>query len=573
MTLPGVTPFPPEFAARYRARGYWADRPLIAHFLDAFGQFAGRMAVIDDTGSYTYAELAQASQRVALNLLDLGLRPGDRVVLQLPNTRLFASLYFGLQRIGAIPIMALPSHRYRELRQFVGLSGAVAAAAPATAGETDFAELHRRVSAEHPGLRLSILQGEAGRAADREAGSAADREAGGAPGRIGLEELHERRPVSHTAADLARIAAGIDPCDPAVFQLSGGTTGIPKLIPRTHNDYAFNSRLAVSVCDVRAGDVLLDVLPIAHNLPLACPGLQGFLLSGATVYLSRSTRGRDVFAVIDRHRVTHIHVVPALAIQWINHPAADDFDLGSVRVVQSGGQRLQPETRLRAERVFRNVTVQENFGMAEGLLMFVRLDDPREVRLETVGRPICPDDEVRLVDEDGADVPDGEIGELWARGPYTLRGYYNAPGHNQRSFSPDGFYRSGDLMWRHPSGNYVVAGRTKDLINRGGEKISAEEVENLILGHPAVLNVACVPVPDPVLGERMCACVLLRPGRRLTLPELTEFLLAEEMAKHKLPERLAVLDALPLSPVGKVAKKRLAEMLADGTVKAERREA
>ena len=552
MTLPGVTPFPPEFAARYRARGYWADRPLIAHFLDAFDQFAGRVAVIDDTGSYTYAELADASQRVALNLLDLGLQPGDRVVLQLPNTRFFASLYFGLQRIGVIPIMALPSHRYRELRQFVGLSGAVAAAAPATAGETDFAELHRRVSAEHPALRLSILQG-------------------GAPGRIGLEELHERRPARHSPADLARIAAGIDPCDPAVFQLSGGTTGIPKLIPRTHNDYAFNSRLAVSVCGVRAGDVLLDALPIAHNLPLACPGLQGFLLTGATVYLSRSTRGPDVFAVIDRHRVTHIHVVPALLIQWINHPAAGDFDLGSVRVVQSGGQRLQPETRVRAERVFRNVTVQENFGMAEGLLMFVRLDDPPEVRLETVGRPICPDDEVRLVDEDGADVPDGEIGELWARGPYTLRGYYNAPEHNQRSFSPDGFYRSGDLMWRHPSGNYVVAGRTKDLINRGGEKISAEEVENLILGHPAVLNVACVPVPDPVLGERMCACVLLRPGRRLTLPELTEFLLAEEMAKHKLPEQLATLDALPLSPVGKVAKKRLAEMLADGTVVAERR--
>jgi 2,3-dihydroxybenzoate-AMP ligase len=570
MTLPGVTPYPPEFAARYRARGYWADRPLIAHFLDAFDQFADRVAVIDDTGSCTYAELADASQRVALNLLDLGLQPGDRVVLQLPNTRFFASLYFGLQRIGAIPIMALPSHRYRELRQFVGLSGAVAAAAPATAGETDFAELHRRVSAEHPALRLSILQGAAGRAPK---GGAPGRQASGAPGRIGLEELHERRPARHSAGDLARIAAGIDPCDPAVFQLSGGTTGIPKLIPRTHNDYAFNSRLAVSVCDVRAGDVLLDALPIAHNLPLACPGLQGFLLTGATVYLSRSTRGADVFAVIDRYRVTHMHVVPALLIQWINHPAAEDFDLGSVRVVQSGGQRLQPETRLRAERVFRHVTVQENFGMAEGLLMFVRLDDPPEVRLETVGRPICPDDEVRLVDEDGADVPDGEIGELWARGPYTLRGYYNAPEHNQRSFSPDGFYHSGDLMWRHRSGNYVVAGRTKDLINRGGEKISAEEVENLILGHPAVLDVACVPVPDPVLGERMCACVLLRPGRRLTLPELTDFLLAEEMAKQKLPEQLATMDALPLSPVGKVAKKRLAEMLADGTVVAERREA
>jgi 2,3-dihydroxybenzoate-AMP ligase len=547
VSLPGVTPFPPEFAARYRARGYWEDRPLISHFLPLFADYAGRPAVVDDEGSYTYAELGAASERVALNLLDLGLMPRDRVVVQLPNTRLFASFYFALQRIGAIPIMALPSHRFRELRQFVSLSGAVAAAAPAEAREADFADLHRRVRAEQPQLRLSILQG--GRTDP-------------AAARVSLEDLHERRPARHTVADLDAILARVDPDDPAVFQLSGGTTGIPKLIPRTHNDYAFNSTMAVSVCGVRDGDVLLDVLPIAHNLPLACPGLQGFLLRGATACLSASTRGLSVFGAIDRHRVTHIHVVPALLIRWINDPVARDFDLGSVRVIQSGGQRLQPETRQRTERVFRNVTVQENFGMAEGLLMFVRLDDPPEVRLETVGRPICPDDEVRLVDEEGKDVPDGEIGELLARGPYTLRGYYNAPEHNQRAFSPDGFYRSGDLMWRHPSGNYVVAGRSKDLINRGGEKISAEEVENLILSHPAVLNVACVPVPDPELGERMCACVILRPGAALTLPELAEFLTAQEIARHKLPERMAVLERFPLSPVGKVSKKDLGAMLA-----------
>ncbi|HWG60429.1 MAG TPA: AMP-binding protein [Streptosporangiaceae bacterium] len=550
MTLPGVTPFPADFAARYRERGYWEDRPLIAHFLAAFSDYADRVAVVDDDGSFTYRELAAASARVALNLLDLGLRPADRVVVQLPNTRLFASFYFALQRIGAIPIMALPSHRYRELRQFVRLSGAVAAAAPALAGGTDFAGLHRRVRAGQEQLRLSILQGAQGPAA---------------PDCVTLEELHDRRPSGHTPADLERIGAAIDPCDPAVFQLSGGTTGIPKLIPRTHNDYAFNSKLAVSVCDVREGDVLLDVLPIEHNLPLACPGLQGFLLSGATVCMAPSARSPAVFDAIDTHRVTHIHVVPALLIRWINDPAAAGYDLGSVRVIQSGGQRLQPETRTRAERVFPNVTVQENFGMSEGLLMFVRLDDPPEVRLETVGRPICPDDEVRLVGEDGTDVADGEVGELWARGPYTLRGYYNAPEHNQRAFSPGGFYRSGDLMWRHPTGNYVVAGRTKDLINRGGEKISAEEVENLILGHPAVLNVACVPVPDPVLGERMCACVILRPRRTLTLGELAEFLTEEEIDRHKLPEELALFDSFPLSPVGKVSKKDLAAELAGRT--------
>ena len=143
-----------------------------------------------------------------------------------------------------------------------------------------------------------------------------------------------------------------------------------------------------------------------------------------------------------------------------------------------------------------------------------------------------------------------------AGAPYTLRGYFRAPEHNVRAFTPDGFYRSGDLMRRHPTGNYVVAGRSKDLINRGGEKISAEEVENLILGHPAVQNVACIPVPDDVLGERMCACIVPRTEAP-TLAELVAFLRRHEIAAFKLPERLEVLDAFPLSPIGKVSKRDL----------------
>jgi 2,3-dihydroxybenzoate-AMP ligase len=206
--------------------------------------------------------------------------------------------------------------------------------------------------------------------------------------------------------------------------------------------------------------------------------------------------------------------------------------------------------------------VQENFGMSEGMLFFVRLDDPLEVKLETCGRPICPDDEVKLVDDDGREVAPGEVGELTCRGPYTLRGYYGVPEYNARQFTPDGFYRSGDLMRLHPSGNYVVEGRKKDLINRGAEKISAEEIENLILQHPAVQNVACVPVPDPDLGERMCACVMVRPGAALTLKGLVDFLMTKEIAKFKLPERLEVFQDFPVSTFGKVSKKALAEMVA-----------
>src|SRR5206468_3952100 len=196
-------------------------------------------------------------------------------------------------------------------------------------------------------------------------------------------------------------------------------------------------------------------------------------------------------------------------------------------------------------------------------IMFVRPSDPPGGRRETCGRPASPDDEVYLVDEDGNVVPDGEPGELIVRGPYTLRGYFRSPEHNARAFTPDGFYRSGDLLRKLPSGNYVVEGRVKDLINRGDEKISAEEVENLILSHPAVLNVACVPMPDPVLGERMCAFVIPKPGRALTLKELTAFLLDKGLAKFKLPERLELTDDLPLSKFGKVAKNVLTKQLAE----------
>jgi non-ribosomal peptide synthetase component E (peptide arylation enzyme) len=233
----------------------------------------------------------------------------------------------------------------------------------------------------------------------------------------------------------------------------------------------------------------------------------------------------------------------------------------SLRIINTGGQRLQPEVSALAEKLIPSSTVQEIFGMAEGLVTFNRLDDPPQVRYGTVGPPWCEDDEIRIVDEELREVLLGEIGELIVRGPYTLRGYFRAPEVNARSFSPDGFYLSGDLMRRHPSGGFVIEGRKKDLINRGGEKISAEEVENMLLSHPAILNVACVPMPDPILGERTCAYVVPAPGARPSLEQLTAFLTQLGLAKFKLPERLELVEDFPLSPFGKVSKKDLTERI------------
>src|SRR5579875_1405192 len=538
--LEGVVPFPPEFARRYRERGYWQDRSLRDEFAPVFANYASRIALIDGERQFTYADIDRISDNLALNLLALGVRPLDRLVLQSPNVAEVVLLYFALQKIGAIPIAALASHRFSEVSQFVQISQAVGCVFPKLQGDFEFSPMIARVAKENPCMRFPIVLGQA------------------SSDEISLAQLIEK-PAGLGRGELDKIK--LDPTDPCIFQLSGGTTGVPKLIPRTHNDYAYNSKAAAQVCGVSGDSVLLLVLPIAHNLPLACPGIQGFMFNGGKVVLCQSARPEVMLPLVPKHRVTHIKVVPALLIRLINSPVLATVDTSSLRYIQSGGQRLQPEVRIRTHELIPTCFVQENFGMSEGTLMFVRADDPEEVRLETVGRPICPDDEVRLLDDDDREVAMGEVGELCTRGPYTLRGYYGAPEHNAKVFTTDGFYRSGHLMRQHPSGNYIVEGRKKDLINRGGEKISAEEIENLILSHPAVQNVACVAMPDPELGERMCACVIARAGARLTLAELVNYLSTKEIARFKLPERLELMDDFPLSTFGKVSKKTLVEMI------------
>jgi 2,3-dihydroxybenzoate-AMP ligase len=515
--LDGVVRIPPEFAARYRERGYWRDETLDQVFGSLFEGEGDRPALLFQDQVISYRQLGRRRLALASRLHELGLRPLDRVVVHLPNRPEFIYLYFALQRLGVVPILALAAHRRLEVEHFVRLAEAVAYFG------VD-GELGRAIQRDNPCLQHSLAL------PDLDAGEAD-----------------------------AGPEVAVDPDDPCVLLLSGGTTGIPKLIPRTHNDYLYNSRAAAAVQDLHGGSCQLSVAPLAHNMPLACPGVQGLLLHGGRVVLSDGTQARDVMPLVARHAVTHIAAVPALYIRWLGDPETARHDLTSVLLLQSGGQRLQPAVREQLARTFPNAFVQENFGMSEGTLFFVRREDPEIVRMETVGTPVSPDDEVRLTDEDGRDVADGEVGELTVRGPYTLRGYYRVPDYNGRVFTPDGFYRSGDLMRRHPAGGYLVEGRIKDLVNRGGEKISAEEVENLILGHPSVRNVACIPVPDPVLGERMCACVIVRDGERLTLEDLTRFLLDLGMAKFKLPERLEVVDEFPLSAFGKVSKKALAE--------------
>jgi 2,3-dihydroxybenzoate-AMP ligase len=363
-----------------------------------------------------------------------------------------------------------------------------------------------------------------------------------------------------TSATASSISAGCSTI--RFFLLSGGTTGLPKLIPRTHDDYAYNVTAAAEVSGLGPSTVYLVALPAAHNFPLGCPGLMGTLATGGRVVMAPSPKPEDAMAAVEAEGVTITALVPALAIRWLEVSAAKQFDLGSLEVLQVGGARLVPEVAHRIRPAF-GCQVQQVFGMAEGLLNYTRLDDPDDVVIETQGRPMSPADELLIVGPDDRPVAPGEPGELLTRGPYTIRGYYRAEEHNARAFTADGFYRTGDVVRQDAGGNLTVEGRAKDLINRGGEKISAEEIENLLLAHPAVLEAAAVAMPHAVLGEQTCAYLVLRPDETLDLAALSAYLDGRGVARFKWPERLEIVDALPVTNVGKVDKKKLRDDIAD----------
>jgi 2,3-dihydroxybenzoate-AMP ligase len=542
-----TVPWPAADAARYAAAGYWAGIPLGTLLRAAADRRPAALAVADPVAGVrlSHGELAGRADAAAGRLLGLGLAPGDRVVVQLPNGWEFPVLLLACLRAGIVPVMALPAHRRAELGYLAVHAEASAIAVPGLIRDFDHQAVARELGPEVRAAtrgpwHVLVTGGEA-------AGDSVDLAAVCAPGG---DPIADRARMDELAP-----AAG----DVAVFLLSGGTTGLPKLIARTHDDYAYNARASAAVAGLDASARYLVALPAGHNFPLACPGILGTLLAGGAVVMLPSPEPRRAFAAIEADGVTHTAVVPAVAGRWLEHAAADEAaarQLAGLRVLQVGGARIADQLAGRIEPVL-GCRLQQVFGMAEGLLNYTRLDDRPEVITGTQGRPLSPADEVRIVDELDRDVPPGEPGALLTRGPYTPRGYYRAPEHNARSFTPDGWYRSGDVCRMTADGNLVVEGRDKDMINRGGEKISAEEVENLVYRLAGVSQVAAVAMPDPVLGERVCVYVVPVPGATLTLEEIRRSMAGAGVARFKLPEHLVLAGELPATKVGKIDKKAL----------------
>jgi 2,3-dihydroxybenzoate-AMP ligase len=540
--LEGCVPWPAQDVRRWIEKGYWEGRTLTDMVRSRAENHPERTALIDGDRVLTYGGMVDAVDRLAAALLAQGLGACDRVVMQLPNSIDFVLLLLALSRIGAIPVMALRAHRYSEIRHFVDASAAKAYVIPSVHHRFDYRSLAEEVRRDCPTLESVLVLGDP------------------LPGQVDLRRMMTREIAS---AEVAKALGDvrIDPAEVAVMLLSGGTTALSKLIPRTHNDFVLNAKLCGAAAGFDDLTVMLALLPLGHNYNLAAPGMLGVFYHGGAVVIGQGTDAEQVFPLVERHRVTVIPAAVPLIATWLQSPEPARHDLRSLKVVQNGGARLAPELRRRIVEQWGCVP-QEVYGTAEGLINMTALTDPLPLLLESSGAPVCEDDEIRVVGDDGREVPDGEPGELLARGPYTIRGYYNAPEKNLEAFTPDGFYRMGDIVRKR--GRHVFAeGRKKDLINRGGEKISCEEVENLIFKHPKVHQVALVAMPDPVFGEKACAFVVPKPGQKLGFEELIEFLKAQQIASFKLPERLELVDQFPTSLVGKILKRQLRDLIVE----------
>lgn len=530
-TVDDAPDWPAAFAERYRQAGYWRDQTFAQALETVAARTPSAIAITDGPLHLNYRSLADRCRRLAGGLRALGVAAGDNVVVHLPNGSAFIEVCFALFRLGARPILALPAHRQHEIGGFCRFAQATAYIGCAELDGFDCREMARQLAAQSMHLRHVVIDGDA-------------------QAFIALSTLYHHEPLEQDAGRPDAVAC---------FQLSGGTTGTPKLIPRRHAEYLYNVRASSEVCGLDARTVYLTALPMAHNFTLCCPGVIGTLLAGGRVVCTRRCDPESCFALISEQRVTVTALVPPLAMLWLDAQAQRQADLSSLRLLQVGGAKLLGSAAARVTPTL-GCTLQQVLGMAEGLLCFTRLDDHPDHLLHTQGRPLSADDEIRIVDEHGQAVPDGEVGELQVRGPYTIRGYYRLPEHNAKAFTADGFYCSGDRVRRTAEGYLVVEGRDKDQINRGGEKVAAEEVENLLISHPQVHDAALVAMPDAVLGESTCAFIVARDPAPSAFA-LKQHLRGQGLAAFKVPDRIEFIAQFPHTGVGKVSRKDLRERL------------
>ncbi len=519
-------PFDENRIKQYQSLGYWTGKTHFDFLIQSCHKYANHIAIVDSNYTISYETLLNLSVNFGEYLKTIGIEKDDFVLLQAPNSADFVIALFGIFYTGAKPIFCMHMHNSYEIYHIAKLASAKGYVRVSLPDENNTAEeIIKNMPAALESLRVikNFQLGEIYTTL--------------------TNQNHTINPVSNNSTSIAFL------------QLSGGTTGIPKLIPRTHDEYLYSVRESAKIAGLDKSSVQLVAIPISHNFAMSSPGILGALYSGAKIVIARDGSPDTCFELIQQHHVTQVSLVPSLVTLWANSTKLKYYNLSSLRVIQVGGSKLSPTLAEKFTKNFPNMKLQQVYGMAEGLVNYTRLDDDTETITNTQGRPISPHDKIVIINENLQPQPKGDIGEIITKGPYTINGYYNAPEINKKSFTPDGFYRTGDLGFIDSKGNIVVTGRCKEIINRAGEKIIPSELETLLLKHIKIKDVSVVGIPDELLGERIHANIILQQSEKsITLQEVREFLSSQNIDVQKMPDSITIVDAFQYTLVGKIKK-------------------
>ena len=539
MLLEGFIPYEKEDADKYNMLRWWPDITFGDMLDKAADVYPNKEALVDNTSRLTYSQIREKADRLAISLMELGIKRQDRVLLQLPNWNEFIYSYFALQKIGAIVVLLISRYKQTEVNHLCRLTEATTWILSERFGKIDYIPIIDDVLKTNPGLRHVIL------VRDKDSKRF-----------LSLEKLIDKADLSD--ANRHKLAERRpDPMEVAHMGPTGGSTGLPKVAPHTHNSYISRSEYTARAWDLNSNDTCLIVAPVGHDLSFGtgiCPTILTF---GKLVMLD-STEPEDILSMIQKEKVTAVAWVPALASRLVNFEGLKDYDVSSLQKMYCGGQASQ--TNL-VKDVYEKLGCKyiNAYGGTEGMSTMTRLDYDQTTVHTTVGKPVCPYDKYKIIDENGKELPPNTPGELVIKGPCMFTGYYHAPEENEKAFTDNGFFRTGDQAMIDTSGNVILTGRIKDIIKRGGENISPIEIEELIVTQPDVAQVSVVGMPDPVLSERVCAYVQLKPGAELSFEDIISFLKDKGASILQLPERIEFIDSIPLTEAGKTDKKFLRE--------------
>ena len=528
-------PRPPSEAdsARYRAQGWWKDQTFSELLERRSRETPDREALSDARRRIGYGALWSEVRRFAEYLRRQGVQRGDVVTLQLPNRIEFPVVFFSLELIGAIANKISADFRATEVEYILRFSKSRAYVCASQFKGFDYLAMIRELRPRLPDLSLVICVDD-----------------------IEAPDVRSFARVVHDTPEIAeQNRVRMSPVEVMRMCFTSGTTGNPKGVLHCFNTTlstceTFNRELGVT-----SGEVMLDYLPVGLNWGYMT--LVQAVMAGARVVLIERFSADAALDTIERERVTYIPTAPASIVAMLNSPAIRERDLSALRIVITGGASAAVETIKAFQAAVPHAKLIELYGMLEtGYHSFTRLtDDPLKVN-GTVGR--CVDEMgLRMLDDDGNDVPYGEVGEIAAVGPSVHLGYLDNPAANRDSFTASGWFRTGDLgQYADAEGNVRIAGRNKEIVNRGGKKYFPREIEELLYQHPKIVQAAIVGAPDPRLGERNCLCAIVKPGATLTLDEVVGFLKGR-VADYKLPEELVVMDDFPMTPTGKIRRPEL----------------